>query len=240
MFFGFLSIVVPIYNEKDTICQVMESLLSLSIDKEIIVVDDNSNDGTFKYLMDFITCSNVKVLRSFRNIGKGFSLMLGIKEAKGDYIAFQDADLEYPVESITVLYKAILENDYDMIVGVRTISWDNLMKMSLGSFLANRVISNISGLPDVFSGQRIIKRSVIKGLDLQSKGFDIETEITLKMFYNNYKIGWHPVPYIPRLKKEGKKIGAMDFLKIMYRYFKVRGFVFKKDNKGGFLLEDRF
>lgn len=103
-----------------------------------------------------------------------------LKEAKGDYIAFQDADLEYPVESITVLYKAILENDYNMIVGVRTISWDNLMKMSLGSFLANRVISNISGLPDVFSGQRIIKRSVIKGLDLQSKGFDIETEITLK------------------------------------------------------------
>ncbi len=215
-----LSIIIPVYNEESSIVNVVKSVLSLDIEKEVIVIDDGSTDSTLA-LLNYEFGSDITLIRNRKNRGKGYCLKLGIKESKGDFIAFQDADFEYPPENLYKLYESAKKGNYDSVIGIRNISWRDISRMSLGSILANRFISKITGEPDVFSGQRVIKKEVLNNLSLDSNGFDIETEITLKLINMGYNIKWEDIRYIPRTRSEGKKIGVIDFFVILYRYIKV-------------------
>ncbi len=214
-----VSIIVPVYNEERTIYKVIKGLKSLSIQKEIIVVNDGSTDSTASILDSY---KGIKVIHMDENKGKASAIKKGLQYASGKYVVFQDADLEYPVENIYVLYKSIESTQADMVVGVRTISWDKLTDISLGSFIANKFIRKLTGGYDIFSGQRIIKTSVLNEICIESSGFEIETEIFLKLVAHKYRINWVPVRYIPRTRAEGKKIGLKDFLAILYTYYRLR------------------
>jgi len=216
-----LSIIIPVYNEESYIKKVVESVLSLEMDKEIIVVDDGSTDSTFN-ILEFSFQDEIKIVRNPRNYGKGYAIRQGLNLCEGDIVAFQDADYEYPPENLSFLYRAFKSGNFDSVIGVRTVNWDYLNRLSIGSIVANRIIHKLSGLPDVFSGQRIIKRKVLENLDVTTSGFDIETEITLKLLNSGYRIKWEPIKYYPRTRKEGKKIGAFDFFAIMYKYLQLR------------------
>ena len=228
-----LSIVIPVYNEESSITSVVKSALGLGIEKEIIVVDDGSTDKTVD-ILNYQFGKDIKIIRNEKNRGKGYCLKLGIKECRGDYVAFQDADFEYPPENLYRLYSSAKRGGYDSVIGVRNVSWKDIHRMSIGSIFANRFIAKLTGEPDVFSGQRVIKKDVIDKIEIESNGFDIETEITLKLLNEGYKIKWEDIKYIPRTRKEGKKIGAFDFFIIIYRYIKLKKKVY--EDKGSVTL----
>jgi len=219
-----LSIIVPVYNEEDTISEVVSRLCNVPIEgKEIIVVNDGSTDKTLNRLERIARISeDLKVVNLPKNKGKGFAVRKGVEAASKEYIVFQDADMEYPPSNIVKMFQLIeRDSSLDMVVGVRSLSWDLVTSISFGSFFANKVISKLVDCPDTFSGHRIVKRDVYNWLNLKSDGFEVETELTLKLIKNGFNVGFVPIKYIPRSRKEGKKIGFIDFVKIMNMYFYV-------------------
>ena len=215
-----LSVIVPVYNEEATVGLVLSKLTRLEFIREVIVVDDGSTDRTYEVISEMEGGKIVSV-RIDRNRGKAEAVKRGLSlvSSEAEVIAIQDADLEYPPENLLRLYDAYLVTDADMVVGVRTMTWDEITGISLGSFVANKLIAYLMGCPDVFSGQRLIKKSFIEEVGLSSKGFEIETELTMRAILGGYRVVWERVDYKPRSRAEGKKIGALDFLRIMRTYW---------------------
>lgn len=217
-----LSVVVPVYNEEHSIGRVLTTVLDLPFVDRVIVVNDGSTDRTGAILSPFERNRKVKLIHFPVNRGKGAAIRAALDFVKTEYVAFQDADLEYPPENLRKLYAAARFSDADMVVGVRTMSWDEITGISLGSFIANKLIVKLTGCPDVFSGQRIVKMEFLRKVGLESSGFEIETELTMKAILLGYDVAWERVSYFPRSRSEGKKIGFLDFLKIMRTYYKLR------------------
>jgi len=218
-----LSVIVPVYNEEDTVGLVLSRLVSLEFVREVIVVDDGSTDCTYKVISE-MEGGKVISVRMNKNRGKAEAVKRGLSliSSETEVIAVQDADLEYPPENLQKLYRKYLATGADMVIGVRTMSWDEITGISLGSFMANKLIAYLTGCPDVFSGQRLIKKSFIEEVGLSSKGFEIETELTMKAILGDYKVVWEKVDYKPRSRAEGKKIGALDFFRIMRTYWSLK------------------
>lgn len=244
-----LSIVIPVYNEKDTILELLMRVQKIelgSVDKEIIVVDDYSTDGTREILNkinelqqggeDFLIPTNggnleiSKIKLSFQeeNQGKGAALRKGFSIASGDYLIVQDADLEYnPNDIPRLLDKAILENH--LVVYGNRFNKDG-KNFYLTNYLANRLLTGISNF---FSGQKIsdmetcyklIHSSVLNNITLKQDRFGFEPEITAKISKQKIKIFEIPVSYRGRKHNQGKKIGFQDGLNairciIMYNLF---------------------
>jgi len=209
-----LSIIVPVFNEVKTIRLVLEKLLSLSLDKEIIVVDDGSTDGAGKIIDVFVPA--VRVIRHKINSGKGKALRAGIAAATGDYIVFCDADLEYDINQIPFLYKHLLDNKLSVLYGSRFI--DYRPRKNFIHYLGNKVLTAITDwlfdarLTDMETGYKLFKADILKNLNLSSSHFEIEPEITAKILKRGIKITELPISYDPRVKSEGKKIKYRDGL----------------------------
>ena len=217
-----LSVVVPVYNEEHSIGRVLTTVLDLPFVDRVIVVNDGSTDRTGVILSSFERNRKVKLIHFPVNRGKGAAIKAALDFVKTEYVAFQDGDQEYPPENLRKLYAAARFSDADMVVGVRTMSWDEITGISLGSFIANKLIVKLTGCPDVFSGQRVVKMEFLRKVGLESSGFEIETELTMKAILLGYDVVWERVSYFPRSRSEGKKIGFLDFLKIMRTYYKLR------------------
>jgi glycosyltransferase involved in cell wall biosynthesis len=205
-----LSIIIPVFNEKNTIEEVIKLVYNSFVfdyEKEVIVIDDGSFDGTAEILEKLKNKYGFILLKHFKNMGKGKAVYDGFKKAKGDLILIQDADLEYNPKEYQKLLKEIENND--VVYGARDFSKN---KGYFLYFLGNKFITfcfNLffsSNFSDVMTGYKVFKSNVLKNINLESKGFDFEIEITAKILKSGYKIKETKIDYYPRGFKQGKKL----------------------------------
>jgi len=211
-----VSIVIPAYNELATIGEVLRRVLASQVDKEVVVVDDGSTDGTAAEAQKF-TGSGVRLVRHERNMGKGAALATGFEAARGRIILVQDADLEYDPENYEALLDPIIHDKADVVFGSRFLGgphrvlyfWHSLGNRVL-TFWSN-MLSNLN-LSDMETGYKVFRREVVKGLRLREKRFGIEPELTQKIARGRWRIYEVPISYYGRTYREGKKIGVKDAL----------------------------
>ncbi|MBN2135712.1 MAG: glycosyltransferase family 2 protein [Acidobacteria bacterium] len=226
-----LSIIIPVYNEESTITQVLDKLMSLKlpVESEIIIADDGSTDKTGKLIEDFRKKNVIKVHTSLINLGKGAAVRFGIEYAEGDYIVIQDADLELNPNDLLVLLKPVLDGSTNVVYGSRFKKHETPRpKVPWITILANKVMTTYTnilyggGISDMATAYKLIRRDIIKSINLRCTGFEFEPEITAKLLRLGHKIKEVPISYQPRTTDEGKKIGWKDGFKYMYYLTKYR------------------
>jgi glycosyltransferase involved in cell wall biosynthesis len=207
-----LSVVVPVYNERPFIADVLARLHAEPTDKEIIVVDDGSTDGTREFLQS-LSGNHVRALFHEHNRGKGAALRTGFAHARGDVVIVQDADLEYDPEDFARLLRPIDEAGADAVFGTRFAAgrpagWSHFF----GNRISTAVVNALTGtsLGDAWVCYKAIRRSVLQTLDLREPGFSIELELTVKLARAGCRFAEVPISYRPRSYAEGKKIGWRD------------------------------
>lgn len=222
-----LTILIPAYNEKTTLEQVVERALALPLDKEIILVDDGSDDGTAETIKAIANVnSGIIALMQDKNRGKGAAVRAGIERASGDILVIQDADLEYSPEDIPELIKPIAEGWADAVYGSRFLGVHRVFKV--WHYLGNRfltIVANIlydTMLTDMETGYKAFRTDILKSIKLRSNRFDIEPEITAKVFKRRLRIYEMPITYRGRDYDEGKKITAWDGFPALWALIKYR------------------
>ncbi len=221
-----LSIVIPCYNEKDNILSIVKKVNGISeYEKEIIVVDDFSTDGTRDILENDVKPLVSKILYHDVNMGKGAALRTGFSHATGDVVIIQDADDEYDPTEIPKVVKPIFEGKNDVVYGSR------FLEGKREGYLANRIANAfLTFLSNLFTGQKLtdmetcykaFKRELIQGIEITENRFGFEPEITAKVS-KTVKIAEVPISYKPRTNEEGKKIGLSDGIRALYCIAKFR------------------
>lgn len=220
-----LSVVIPVYNEKDTILKLIEKVKSVPIEKEIIIVDDGSNDGT-REILKKINDSKIKIIFKEKNEGKGTAIRNGLKYVTGDIVVIQDADLEYEPMDWLKMINLIKEKNIDVVYGSRILGKSK--KSSLFFYLGGRILSLLANIlyhaqiTDEPTCYKMFKKEVIKSIDLKCKGFEFCPEVTAKIRKKGYKIYEVPIHYNPRSIKEGKKIRLKDGIIAIWTLIKYR------------------
>ena len=209
-----LSIIIPVYNEKNTILSVIEQIkavkLPQNIEKEILAVDDGSTDGTSELLKQFVHDPLVRALSYGENRGKSGAVKYGIEHSTGDLILIQDADLEYSPDQYPRLLEPILSGRSSIVYGsrfmgtIKDMKWINRISNKITNFTINLLYG--SHLTDFLTCHKVFKRDVIKDLIITSRKFSLETELTTKFLKRGYKILEVPIEYKARKRSEGKKI----------------------------------
>ncbi|MDK2871843.1 MAG: hypothetical protein PWQ16_1195 [bacterium] len=227
-----LSIVIPVYNERDTIEKVIEKVKSVEIplEKEIIIVDDCSKDGTRDILMKYASDPSIKIVFHRVNQGKGAALRTGFKEVTGDFVIIQDADLEYNPEDYPKLLKPLLEGRADVVYGSRFLPTGERIVTSFVHYYANKFLTFLANLfcnlslTDMETCYKVFRSELLKRFELQEDRFGIEPELTVKfskLRCRFYEVG---IPYIGRSYEEGKKIGWKDGFRAIWCIVKYKLF----------------
>ena len=212
-----LSILIPAYNEAKTIANVLDKVLAQDFgvwEKEIIVINDASRDATEEQLKPYL--SQIKYLKHKTNLGKGSAIKTGLGVMAGDAVIVQDADLEYDPADIKLLLDK-MDKGADVVYGSRNLHPERrgyshyVMGAKIMDWLVN--IFFFTHLTDVYTCYKLFKTEVIKKIDIQSKGFELEMELTVKTLKLGYKIKEVPIHYYPRKFNEGKKIRTKDGIK---------------------------
>lgn len=212
-----LSIIVPVYNEAGTVHQVIDRLLEipLPLEREIIVVNDGSTDGTRQVLDGVPRVDGVlSIVHAAANGGKGSAIRIGLDRARGTIIAIQDADLELDPVQLADLVQPILSGEADVVYGSRFLGARPAGPWL--SFAANRGLTTLTNvlfggrLTDMETCYKIMRTPIARGLKLESNRFDIEPEITAKLLRQQRRIVERPVTFDPRNRASGKKIGWRD------------------------------
>jgi glycosyltransferase involved in cell wall biosynthesis len=226
-----LSIVIPVYNEEQTIGEVIERVWKVDLgdlDREVIIANDGSNDGT-KAAIDASRWANeprVKIYNSPINLGKGAAVRLGLAFATGEILLVQDADLELDPNEYGRLLAPILEGRADIVYGSRFLA--GATGLPLKRRLANRFLTTLtnvlfgSRLTDMETAYKVFRREVLHGIRLRCVGFDFEPEITAKVLRAGRRIVEVPISYQPRREDEGKKISWIDGVDAVYALIKCR------------------
>ncbi len=222
-----LSIVIPCYNEKDSIHTIVEKVLAAPVaNKEIIVVDDKSTDGTGEILDREIAPLVSKVIHHEANQGKGGALRTGFREATGDIVIIQDADLEYDPNEYPKVVTPVVNGECDVCYGSRFLG--QAAKGYKANQLANRFLTKLSNLftglklTDMETCYKCFRREIIQKVDIRENRFGFEPEITAKVARMGVRVKEVPISYYPRTNEEGKKIGYKDGLRAIYCIWKYR------------------
>ena len=209
-----LSVVMPVYNERATIEEIVGRVLAVPIRTELIVVDDCSSDGTRERLVELQRERGFNLILQRRNQGKGAALRRGFQEVSGDIVIIQDADLEYSPEEYPQLIELICEGRADVVYGSRFLGRHRVFLFT--HYLGNRLLTFITNvlyntmLSDMETGYKVMRAEVVRSFALRSNGFGIEPELTAKIFKRGYRVYEVPITYDGRGYDEGKKISWRD------------------------------
>jgi glycosyltransferase involved in cell wall biosynthesis len=220
-----LSVVIPVYNEKDTIKVILDKVLAVPIVSEVVLVDDFSKDGS-REILQSIKIPNVKVVFHEKNKGKGAALRSGFEKVTGDIVVVQDADLEYDPNEFLKLIKPIEEGRADVVYGSRFSGTTE--KMTFAHWLGNKVLTVTTNLlygtklTDMETCYKMIKTPIIRSMKLRANRFDFEPEITAKILKSKKRIIEIPITYQGRDWSEGKKITWRDGISALWSLIKYR------------------
>jgi len=212
-----ISIIIPVFNEAGTVGAIIDKVRTLElgdIDKEIIVVNDGSSDGTRQALAAYESVPGVRVHHSPVNLGKGSSVRIGFSFATGDIITIQDADLELDPAEYKHLIQPILDGSADVVYGSRFAGKGKQGKLSF--WIANKALATLtntlygSSLTDIETCYKVFRADVIPRLKLKAARFEIEPELTAQLLKHGFRIKELPIGYSPRTHDEGKKINWKD------------------------------
>jgi glycosyltransferase involved in cell wall biosynthesis len=221
-----VSVVMPVYNEARTVRSIIERVLAVDLEKELIVVDDGSTDGT-RAILSEIREPRVKVHLQPENRGKGAALRAGFQQARGDVIIVQDADLEYNPEEYPILLKPIADGHADVVYGSRFLAGPHRVHL-FWHYAGNRFLTLLSNmlsnvnLTDMETCYKVFRRPVLDGLALRSDRFGFEPEFTMKVARRGWRIYEVPVSYHGRDYAQGKKISWKDGLAAIWCIVKYR------------------
>jgi len=221
-----ISIIVPIYNEEILLPRVLENLRRLPLDKELILVDDGSKDGTLSILKQEEAKPDTKVLYHSINQGKGASIRTGLTKVTGDIVIIQDSDLEYNSDEIPKVLEPILKGETQVAFGSRFMGKVTGMRLPnrVANFLLAHMVSLLYGqkITDEATAYKAFRTEVIKSIPLTCTRFEFCPEVTAKILKNGYHIIEVPVTYSARTFEEGKKIGWKDFFQAVSILLKYR------------------
>jgi glycosyltransferase involved in cell wall biosynthesis len=224
-----LSVVIPVYNEIETLAEVVERVKAVPLAKEIILVDDGSRDGS-RELIQRLAASDPSV-RAFlheRNQGKGAALRTGFMQARGDVVLIQDADLEYNPADYPALLKPIQEANADVVYGSRFLIREYARVHLFWHYMGNRFLTFLSNiftglnLTDMETCYKMFRRDVIQRIDIRSRRFTVEPELTAKVARMRLKVYEVPISYAGRGYREGKKITWRDGLAALWAIVRYR------------------
>ena len=210
-----LSIIMPCFNEENTVIEIIRKVLAQDLVTELIIVNDGSTDRTLDNIKKIFD-PRIKLLSNSKNYGKGYSVRQGIKLASGDIIGIQDADLEYDPREYTRLVKPIVENHADVVFGTRFQMYEGTRILYYSHYIANRFLTNITNIftnlnmSDMETCYKFFSREAIKTITLKQNKFGIEPEIAIKLAANNFRFFEVPISYNGRTYQEGKKIKFKD------------------------------
>ncbi|MFC1852830.1 glycosyltransferase family 2 protein [candidate division CSSED10-310 bacterium] len=212
-----LSLIVPIYNEEQTLQTIIQRILEMDfgMEREIILIDDASTDATATVMKELDRLEEIRALFQPRNMGKGAALRRGFAECSGDLVLVQDADLEYDPSDIVKLLQPILNDDADVVYGSR-FSKMNPQVLAYYHYLGNKFLTHVSNLctnlnmTDMETCYKLFKADIIKNMKLEANRFGFEPEVTAKLAKTKSRIYELPIKYYGRTYREGKKIGWRD------------------------------
>jgi len=222
-----LSVIIPIYNEKDTLEEIISRVQETNLADEMILVDDGSIDGTREIVRKFEGKEGFKVIFHEMNQGKGAAVRSGFDAATGDVYLIQDADLEYDPRDYPSLLKPIEEGLADVVYGSRFLGASRRVAM-FWHMVANKLLTLLTNilydtiLTDMETGYKVFKKNVVEKMPLHAKRFEFEPEFTAKILKRNYRIFEVPITFNPRDYEEGKKIGLADAFEAIWALVKYR------------------
>jgi len=222
-----LSVIIPVYNEVESIETILKRVQGAKLAHEILVVDDGSKDGTRAILKKLDGKKGVRVILHEKNQGKGAAVRTGMSAAKGDVLLIQDADLEYDPRDYPELLKPIQEGLADVVYGSRFLGGSHRVTM-FWHMVANRMLTFMTNilyntiLTDMETGYKVFKRQVIEGVTFRANSFDFEPEFTAKILKRNFRIFEVPITFNPRDYTQGKKIKLHDAFEAVWTLIKYR------------------
>jgi glycosyltransferase involved in cell wall biosynthesis len=217
-----LSVVIPAYNEERTIEEIVDAVAAVPIDKEIVVVDDCSRDGTLRVLERLEGEGRIRLMRHEANQGKGAALRTGFRAARGDLVIIQDADLEYDPGEYSRLMQPILEGKADVVFGSRFVGGESHRVLYFWHSVANRGLTLLSNaltnlnLTDMEVCYKVFRREVLERITIEEDRFGFEPEITAKVAKLGCRVYEVGVSYSGRTYAEGKKIGWKDGVRALW------------------------